>query len=455
MSPIQFILTLTTGLMVPAALLAPSAIDPVGEPGQARIIVRMNDDGDDDDRGTYTFVAAHSRVLAEDGAWIGIQCGPIPRPLAAHLGLDQDQGQMVLNVVEDSPADRAGLDQYDVIVEIDGIEVSSEVEEFSETIGGFSIDEKHDFAVLRGGKQHDIQVTIGERPKSKNGFSYKFEVQSPQYSQGNMFQRGGILRKDDTGKWRFNQLDQLDDLKDVWKILPKFYDDDLKFSWKGGSPGIGNRVMVHVDEGKTIRIEKEKGKDGQITVTKTTRKNGEDETIVNTYDSEEEFEEKDPETYKEWGSNLGLNLKGLGDLKLKFLPGNFSGHMLFNPDDDDFTFDFDLKLDELHEHAEEIRRQAEENLGSLKDAKLKWFGALKNLPLDQLDSGQNVFKFFSRKASTSFSVDPDGEISVTTRKGDDELVETFKNAAALEDGRPDLYEKFERLQDAQTDEEDD
>ncbi len=54
--------------------------------------------------------------------------------------------------------------------------------------------------------------------------------------------------------------------------------------------------------------------------------------------------------------------------------------------------------------------------------------------------------FYVSKARTTFEVGEDGSISVITRKGGEELKETFKNADALKHGRPDLYKKYARLQ---------
>ena len=56
------------------------------------------------------------------GAWMGIRMGPVPEALAAHLRLGET-GVIVRNVVVASPADKARLAQYDVIVKLDGKDV--------------------------------------------------------------------------------------------------------------------------------------------------------------------------------------------------------------------------------------------------------------------------------------------------------------------------------------------
>jgi len=68
------------------------------------------------------------------GPWIGVQFGPVPKPLASHLQLSEGQGQMVLNVLKDSPADVSGIQQYDVITAIDGVETSKDMGGFLDQI---------------------------------------------------------------------------------------------------------------------------------------------------------------------------------------------------------------------------------------------------------------------------------------------------------------------------------
>ena len=57
--------------------------------------------------------------------------------------------------------------------------------------------------------------------------------------------------------------------------------------------------------------------------------------------------------------------------------------------------------------------------------------------------------FIKRKPSVSFEVDSDGAIRVMVRQGDDELIENYDNAAQLEQARPELYEKYQNLKQAQ------
>src|SRR5690606_24363011 len=54
-----------------------------------------------------------------DSAWLGVQLSPVPAALAHHLNL-ADNGVMIANIFEGSPADQSGLDRYDIVIRADG-----------------------------------------------------------------------------------------------------------------------------------------------------------------------------------------------------------------------------------------------------------------------------------------------------------------------------------------------
>ncbi|MCC6906720.1 MAG: PDZ domain-containing protein [Phycisphaerales bacterium] len=54
---------------------------------------------------------------------IGIYTDPVPAPLAAQLGIEADQALLVSNVVQDMPAFKSGVLQFDVITAVDDEQV--------------------------------------------------------------------------------------------------------------------------------------------------------------------------------------------------------------------------------------------------------------------------------------------------------------------------------------------
>jgi membrane-associated protease RseP (regulator of RpoE activity) len=48
--------------------------------------------------------------------WLGVECGPVPKMLQVHLGLPENQGLLITQVVLDGPAAKAGLVASDILM---------------------------------------------------------------------------------------------------------------------------------------------------------------------------------------------------------------------------------------------------------------------------------------------------------------------------------------------------
>ena len=108
------------------------------------------------------------RQLIDNGqvqrAYIGVQMGPIDARMAAKLGLPGRQGVLVNDVVPDSPAAAAGVQELDVITAFDGraIEGTRSLQELVERAG---MGQPHQLTVLRDGKQLTLTITVKPLPK--------------------------------------------------------------------------------------------------------------------------------------------------------------------------------------------------------------------------------------------------------------------------------------------------
>lgn len=99
--------------------------------------------------------------------FIGVQLGELDPEMAASLGLPEDtKGVTVSMVVPDSPAEKAGLKVYDVIVEFEGQGVDKR-NEFINRVSMLEPGTKVKLVVLRDGKRKPFDVTLGTRPPSE------------------------------------------------------------------------------------------------------------------------------------------------------------------------------------------------------------------------------------------------------------------------------------------------
>jgi serine protease Do len=95
--------------------------------------------------------------------WIGVSIQPITPDLAKQFGIKDDKGALVGDVVEDSPAEKAGLQRGDVIVEFDGREVA-DTSSLRNNVSGTPPGKKVTLKIMRDGKMQKVDVTIAELP---------------------------------------------------------------------------------------------------------------------------------------------------------------------------------------------------------------------------------------------------------------------------------------------------
>jgi len=97
-----------------------------------------------------------ARAARDDVAGLGLRCAPVSADLAAHLGLEPGVGLVVASVRADSPADRAGLEVHDVIVELDGEPARAEVLAAGIRHGGGLA-----LRVVRAGLERNVPLVAG------------------------------------------------------------------------------------------------------------------------------------------------------------------------------------------------------------------------------------------------------------------------------------------------------
>lgn len=105
--------------------------------------------------------------LLEDGsaehAFLGLAPGTLTPQIAEQLGVGVEQGVAVLAVEEDGPAAAAGVRAGDILVSLDGEQLTS-AEQLLASLRAFNPGDTVTAEVVREGETEQIDIELGERP---------------------------------------------------------------------------------------------------------------------------------------------------------------------------------------------------------------------------------------------------------------------------------------------------
>jgi serine protease Do len=108
--------------------------------------------------------------------YLGVQIQSLTPDMAASLGAGNAKGAIVANVVENSPAAKAGFKQGDVVVGLNGSDIDDS-RDLTRKVAGLRAGERAEFAVLREGQKRNVtaiiakkdeQVASADRPSTPN-----------------------------------------------------------------------------------------------------------------------------------------------------------------------------------------------------------------------------------------------------------------------------------------------
>lgn len=258
-------------------------------------------------------------TAAASPVWLGVRLTPVPAPLAAHLDA---QGVMVGNVIVDSPADKAGLQQYDVITSLNGTAVTK-FEDLTNALTKNGANQQAKLGIVRAGKRMEVRITPSDRPTDPAVMNnLKYEEQDD-LLQHNAVTRGLTMQLGPDGKWEMRDLGDLQNMPDALKTLQDHLQElNIGFDWtcddNGSFPpgqfqffGTGDNGQTQTELQRQIKIEVEQDgthlsigtdADGQFNVTRT---DADGNVTTNTYDNAESLEQADPEAYKLVAPHVG------------------------------------------------------------------------------------------------------------------------------------------------------
>ena len=106
----------------------------------------------------------------EKAGFLGVQIQDLSDQLSDHFKVKDGNGVLVSEVVEDSPAEKAGLKTGDIITKVDGDEIE-DASDLTTTIRSYDPETKVSVSIVRDGKKKKLNAKLGE---AENTFMYKF-----------------------------------------------------------------------------------------------------------------------------------------------------------------------------------------------------------------------------------------------------------------------------------------
>lgn len=399
---------------------------------------------------------AGRKIVLRSGApklevWIGVRVTPVPEPLASHL---KRGGLMIANVAEDSPADRAGVERYDIVVSFAGSAIEN-MDDLLAAIRDTGAANTAELVVIRGGKKKTLTITPAERGDA-SALSFKYE--EPEAAEVDQFKKyfGGRLRVGPGGMGFFmpyGRMDRLpDDVKELLEDVPHIDWQEWSDRWEEWSekwkkfrhmpfdvhididsddwgawswfPDLEDadlkaEIRIRVEEdGETITIER--AEDGTITVE---RDSADGDRSSDTYEDVEQLRKEDPKAYKTYR---------------RFLVLRSPRALIVSPDLKDlgarqreFQIELKAQLDKAREQVQEAMKQARK---ARKEVEIRMRNIRGADDIDVRARSETVMLFVDDDGRITLEIDDDG----VSRRYEFDSREDFKSS------EPELYERFKK-----------
>ena len=358
--------------------------------------------------------------------WIGLRLTPVPAPLAAHVG---ERGVMIANIAKGSPADKAGLERYDVVVGCAGREVNRP-QDLIDAVGRATAGQPVKLRIIRKGAEREQEVTPIARPPDGD-WEMKYAEPEESVLDDSVQMRGLKLKRGPDGRWELEELGRLrewpEGLKDYLKLVPegeelwlppdigpdihKWLPQELEENVVV-TPGADEHTQVEVrvqTEEDGTRTSVQRGADGKIHVTRTDRDGKETSA---TYDDLKALEAGDAAAYKL--------------LRQAWRPTPHFIHTRPSADrlrelQREYQVDIEKKLKDFRERLRERQEQAREKLEAPK-------APARQTPQEQAEI-------------LVVSVDPQGGIKVVVPRDGGKITYEFKSRGEFQAAEPELYGK--------------
>ncbi|MCZ6651620.1 MAG: PDZ domain-containing protein [Planctomycetota bacterium] len=373
------------------------------------------------------------------GAWFGVRVTPPGPALTYQLGL-ADRGLLITNICKDSPAERCGLQQFDVVVSFGGEPITQQ-SDLSGRIQKLGPQAKVSVLVLRKAEEWKLNTQLAAWPESGK-LEWVYEEAPTVFWKDNIEVGGQILKILPSGDVGFEPLD-VQDMPQQFRVLLQGLHPKEVIVWNDDGQ---DRVKCRTTKGNVV-IEVEQATGSPIHVRRITTEGQTEETVEEVYADEQALQEGDEEAHEVFQDCSGHFILR-GELKFEQLPKLGTTWREHNPFEKLKAHygHSQLNLKTLKEWHDRIGKGLEEiDLGRFE----KLEDALRRADERILEADRWIEEYRQLQAKTpqfSFKTEPDGRIIAIIRKGEDLLNKVYESASDLREKSPKLFERYQQLE---------
>ncbi len=112
--------------------------------------------------------------------WLGVAIQDLSSDMAEYYGIEKKEGVFVADVFEGDPADQAGIQRKDIIVELNGQKIKT-TRQLTSMIAKIPVGESAKVKILRDGKEKTVQIKVGKRPEERLAARGQYKEQEEEF----------------------------------------------------------------------------------------------------------------------------------------------------------------------------------------------------------------------------------------------------------------------------------
>jgi serine protease Do len=115
--------------------------------------------------------------------WLGVAIQDLSSDMAEYYEIEDKKGVFVADVFEGDPADQAGIQRKDIILELNGEKIKA-TRQLTAMIAKIPVGESVKVKILRDGKEQTVQVKVGKRPQERLAARGQYKEREEEFGIG-------------------------------------------------------------------------------------------------------------------------------------------------------------------------------------------------------------------------------------------------------------------------------